>query len=476
MKRKVLAVLLTAAMAVSMLAGCGSAAAPAASSAAPAASEAPASSAAASEAPASTAAASTAASTEAATAAGDTDPQMTKKIKILSIWAEDNDNGVLINQICNDYKKVNPNFDYEYEYVASDDLKQKIATLAASNDLPDVFVYESGKPIVDLIDADQIVDISEVLKKYNCADYIEPSAASLLTTLSQTDDIYDLPLGLNVEGFWYNKALFKKAGIDGTPATWDDFEADLKKLSDAGIQPLACGGADKWGATRLVNAYTVRTMGPDAMQKAASGDAKYTDEGYVAAAQKLQDWAKAGYFGEGVTTVDMNTAGTMLMTGKAAMFYNGSWFTSNLNDTTANAAGEDGIGFFNIPVQDEKISGADSYSMNCGNILCLGKAKYDDATGWFVKYFVEHMGDTAMSMQGSVKGYTYTADTSKATGYTQLVLDEIGKAKSSFTWYEATMGSEVSTVAQENVQSLLNGDMTAKDYMQSIQDAADTQQ
>ena len=92
------------------------------------------------------------------------DPQLEKKIKILTIWAEDNDNGILLNKICQDYKdNVNPNFDWEYEMVASDDLRQKIATLAASNDLPDLFAYESGAPIVDLIEADKIVDISEFM-------------------------------------------------------------------------------------------------------------------------------------------------------------------------------------------------------------------------------------------------------------------------------------------------------------------------
>ena len=70
------------------------------------------------------------------------DPQLEKKIKILTIWAEDNDNGILLNQICQNYKdNVNPNFDWEYEMVAADDLRQKIATLAASNDLPDLAKY-----------------------------------------------------------------------------------------------------------------------------------------------------------------------------------------------------------------------------------------------------------------------------------------------------------------------------------------------
>jgi len=466
MRKKILATLLSTAMVIGSLAGCGSAQADTATTD-------QGSSAATEE---KKEEATTETTTETAEATSDfsgEDPQLTKDFHILSIWAEDNDNGVLINSICKAYQEVNPNFTYEYELVSSGDLRQKVATLVASNDLPDMFVYESGKPIVDLIEGGQVTDIGALLDEVGSTDYVTPSATSLLQTLSGTDTIYDLPLGLNVEGFWYNKALFEQAGIAKAPETWDEFEEDLQKLSDAGIQPLSCGAADKWGATRLINAYTVRTLGADAMKNAAEGKTSYTDEGYVAAAAKIQEWADKGYFGEGVNTVDMNTAGSMLMTGKSAIFYNGSWFASNLNDTSANAAGEDGIGYFNIPVADASVSPIDSYSMNCGNILCLSQAKTDEATKWFIKYFVEHIGDVAMETQGSIKGYTYSKQPSDMTGYTKLVLDEIGKAQSAFTWYEATMNSEVSDAAQNNVQMLFSGEMSPEDYMQSIQDAAD---
>ena len=81
--------------------------------------------------------------------------------------------------------------------------------------------------------------------------------------------------------------------------------------------------------------------------------------------------------------------------------------------------------------------------------------------------------NVAMEKQGSVKGYTYTAEPAEMSGYTKLVLDEIDKAKSAFTWYEATMGSEVQDAAKNNVQTLISGEITAQDYMQSIQDAKD---
>ena len=169
------------------------------------------------------------------------DPQLSKKIKILTIWAEDNDNGILLNKICEDYKKnVNPNFEWEYEMVSSDNLQQKIATLVASNDLPDLFAYEAGAPLVTLIDSDKVVNISDELERIGVTSYLNEGAVELLKGLSGTDDLYDLPLGLNVEGFWYNKELFQQAGCD-VPTTWDEFEEVLEKLNAAGIQPLITG-------------------------------------------------------------------------------------------------------------------------------------------------------------------------------------------------------------------------------------------
>ncbi len=458
MKKRLLSVLLCLTMLVALVAGCGdnsettsgttTTAAPAESTTEPDES-----------------------SDETSTADPSEDPQIEKHIKILSIWAQDRDNGKLMTDLLDRYiADVNPNFSYDFELVSADQLKQKVATLAASDDLPDIFVYESGKPIVELIEADKILDVGAALEEIGVMDMLDDGAVSLLKTLSGTDALYDLPLGMNVEGFWYNKAAFEQADVE-VPTTWEEFEDVCAKLNDAGVQPLTAGGADKWPVTRLVNAYVMRSMGVDAMKKAGAGEAKYTDAGYVEAAQKIQDLATAGYLGVGVTTVDQNTAGNMLLSGEAAMFYNGSWFTEALTADT-NPAGPDGIGFFNIPVVDESKGTITEYSMNCGNILCLDKAKYDEGTANFLKYFVNNIGNEAMSQFGAVKGYKYDVEGDLST-YSQIIADELAKVTKASTWFEASMNSEVSTVAQENVQTLINGDMTAQEYMQSIQDAHD---
>lgn len=447
MKKKILALMLTTAMVIGSLTGCGSKK---------------------EETPADTTKTETSAKEE-KTETVQADQTATKKFKILSIWAEDTKEGKMLNDLTKRYvEEVNPNFEYEFELVSANDLSTKIATLMASNDLPDAFAYVAGAPLKDLIEADKVVNISEALKTTGGLDQIEEGAASILRNLSDSEDLYDLPLGLNMEGFWYNKAVFEKAGA-AVPSTWDELLAACEILKAKGIQPLSAGGADKWPLSRLVNAYIIRTMGVDAVKEATNGERSFTEEGFVNAAQMIFDMAEKGYFGEGVTTVDQTTAGNMLLAGESAMYYTGSWFTEDIVSEN-NPAGEDGIGFFSIPVVDEAISTATEYPMNCGNILCLSKANYDEATAGWLKYFVENAGDYAMEEMGAVKGYKYDV-ASKLTPVNQLVADTLASVTKAGTWFEATMNNETKSAAQDNVQTLINGDMTAQEYMESIQDA-----
>ena len=291
-------------------------------------------------------------------AATDPDTSAEKKIKVLSIWAEDSADGKILTGMLDNYTKdVNPNFSYEYEYVSASDLSTKISTLVASNDLPDLFAYSAGVPLRELIQAGKVVNVSEELKAMGDEDKVMDSAKSIMTSLSDTDDLYDLPFGMNIEGFWYNKSVFEDAGVE-VPTTWDELLQVCDTLKEKGIQPIATGGSDKWPTTRIVNAYAYRTMGADAVKKACEGETKFTDDGFVAAAQMVADMADKGYFGEGATTVDNTTAEGMLLNGQCAMLYDGSWFTSSITDEETNPSGEDNIGFMGVPVVDESVSEA----------------------------------------------------------------------------------------------------------------------
>ena len=403
------------------------------------------------------------------------DKFQSRKIKLLSIWDETNptSNGYILYELAKQYAETVEGFELDYEYVSITEIDQKVTTLMASKDLPELCIYESGVRFKNVIESGQVLDLDAALTELGVRDYVDDGAASLLIGLVDGLGLYDLPLGLNVEGFWYNKAVFEAAGLDPEtpPKTWDEFMAACEAIKATGIAPIAQGGADQWPMTRVLNAYLVRSVGLDAVKNAMEGTTKWTDDEYVAAAQMFQDMATNDYFVAGMNTVDYTTAVEMVMSGKAGMQYNGSWVTSNL-DSEANLAGEDGVGFFNVPLVNDS-STLDDYSMNCGNILMVSAEKYDEAVGDFLKFLVTHIGDFAMENQASFKGFKIDNMPEDLPVYTQIVGNALSTASGAFLWFEAKMDSETSTIAQNNIALLYTGEMTAMEYMQALQDSTD---
>ncbi|MFV0399104.1 MAG: ABC transporter substrate-binding protein [Oscillospiraceae bacterium] len=462
MKRALISTLLAILLVTAALTGCANGTTSSSSAASSSTADA-------SSTPASSSEAEEAASSD--VAEGDSDEVFqSRTINFLSIW-DDSDpvsDTYMILDLSSQYGETVEGFEIQHEYVGIDQLDQKVSILVSSNDLPEICTYESGSRLKDLIATGQILDVEAAWTELGIFDCLDDGAVSLLKNLVDDEGLYDVPLGLNVEGFWYNKALFEQAGITEVPETWDEFMDVCQKLVDAGIVPIVQGGSDSWPMTRVLNAYMVRSVGNDAVKDVIDGGASFNDPQYVAAAQMFADMAQKQYFSVGMTTIDPNTASSMLMNGQAAMKYDGSWFAGNLN-SDENAAGPDGIGFFNVPTAGSD-STLDDYSMNCGNILVFSSGKYDEAVGDWMSYVFPKIGDYAINNNGAFKGYKIN-DMPELSTYSQIVADALGDAKGAFLWFEAKMDSESSALAQSNIAMLYSGEMTAEEYMAELQDS-----
>jgi raffinose/stachyose/melibiose transport system substrate-binding protein len=391
-----------------------------------------------------------------------------KNLTFLSIWPEDKDNSKLIMDLSKEFQKANPGFNIEFELVAAENLRQKVKVLVSSKSVPDLFIYESGKPIVELIDAGVLLNIEKTFSELGIMDSLDPGAVSLLKRLADNRGLFDLPLGMNVEGIWYNKKMFAKLGLK-PPKTKTELVNVCNTLIANGIQPFTAGGKDKWPLTRIINMYVMRKMGVDAMEKAAKGEISFTEPGFIEAAAAVQNMVRAGYFGKGIVTVDYSAAADMLFSGKAAMLYNGSWFTQDLNDPARNLLGPDGIGFFNIPLVEGGVGTMDDYSVNCGNILVLSAASYDEKTGEWLKYVIPRLGDYAMETFGKMQGYRVTNMPADLPPYTKIVAEELKKVKNAGLWFEASMDDKTTQVAQDYGQSLFLLEITPEDYFMQIE-------
>lgn len=110
-------------------------------------------------------------------------------------------------------------------------LYNKVTTAAMSNS-SDIDVVE-----MDTIWAGQYLkgNITEDLTNVIPKDVQSTFTQSSLSSVTYDGHIVAVPWYSSTKHFYWNNALLKKAGIDHPPTTWDEFEADSKKLAATGV-------------------------------------------------------------------------------------------------------------------------------------------------------------------------------------------------------------------------------------------------
>jgi raffinose/stachyose/melibiose transport system substrate-binding protein len=391
-------------------------------------------------------------------------------ILYLSSNKEDEGSSRIISELAREYQSEHPNVRYKFENVAESSLSQRVQLLAASNDLPVLFSYQSGKPLLDLINSNASLDLEKTFIDLGIMDRLNPTAVDLLKAYVQGTGLYALPLEMNIEGFWYNKEIFSKYGFK-EPQTWAEMLEMADKLKQDGIQPFAVAGKEKWPITRLINAYIIRKFGVDAMEQVDKGELSLTNPGFLEAVSTVQQMGLKGYFGSRVNTIEMGTSVDMFLQGKAAMFYMGSWQLRAFNDSNQNKIGTDKIGFFSIPLVPGGAGSLDEYPINAGLTTSFSKAAYTPAVGEWMKYVFEHYGDRAMSELGMVTGFNVKTMPKDTPALTQMVQSKINGVKRAALWFEARFSTKAQLMAWDNAQLLVtNGSYTPEEYLKELQE------
>ena len=370
------------------------------------------------------------------------------------------------------------NMTYVYENVPADaDMNQRLQLLASSGSLPVLFNLPTNQVAYELYQNGLIVDIEQVFTDAGVADELVPAAVSYLKSPVTSGVMLGTPTELNVEGFWYNKQIFADNGLE-VPTTWDELMQAAETIQASGIQPFAASGEQRWPLTRLIGGYALRYYGPDALERVNNGELKFTDEGFVEAAQVLYDMGENGWFGLGVNEIDYLTAVELFLQGKAAMFYMGSWELRDYNNPEMNQIGAENVGLFNIPLVEGGAGTLDEWGVNTGLVSGISKAQYDAnpevIQEWIQCVFSEY-GDRAMSDLSMVTGFRVDNPPAELPELTQMVIDTIEGVGTGTVHWEYFFGAQATEVSWSNVQLLVTGQMTAEEYMAELQTAVDAE-
>lgn len=345
-------------------------------------------------------------------------------------------------------------------------LDQQLQLLGGQDALPSAFISANSPDLMkELSAAGKVADFAGT----DVSDQILPVAASSLEGLYGDEEIV-LPSELNIEGIWYNEQLLEDNGVE-VPESWGDLTDSFATLSDAGVQPISAAGqgGDGWGVTRWVGAYIFRDLGPDAMRAVDEGDAKVTDDDYVAAADAVGELGAEGYFGPSPSSIDYATAMSTFLSGDAAYYYMGSWAVSNFNDDTQNKIGADNIGFLPFPEVDGGKGSADQTPANTGTGISFSASAFeDDRVKDWADCIAENYGTVALREASQISGFTVN-DEVETSDLTQMVQEQIDATDQSIAWFEALMSPAATTASQSNGGPLGAGQLDGAGFMSAVQ-------
>ncbi|MGQ4491000.1 ABC transporter substrate-binding protein [Streptomyces sp. SAS_281] len=393
-----------------------------------------------------------------------------KDFKYLSVTENTTTRAALTTLSKGSCKAENDALPLKVETVPQSQLDQKLQLLAGQKALPSQFAAGNAPALTkQLAKSGHVADLDVELERLGVADQLEPAAVSTIKAL-YGGKLQVLPYEYNIEGIFYNKKLFKENGI-AVPGTWDELVAAAGKLNSKGIQPFSASGAQGWPLTRLISGYLYRSLGPDALDAVDLGNAQLTDPEYVKAAEEIAALGKKGYFGKGVGSIDYDTAMNQFLTGKSAMFYMGSWALANISDPKQNKVGAENVGFMPFPAVKGGAGSVDQYPSNVGLAIALNSKHFDKKTDAWVSCITKNYGSTALKDNGSISGFKVNTPVKDANAVTSTVRKTISSSKQNVLWFEALFSTKATTVSQTNAAGLVNGSMSPKQFMETVQAA-----
>lgn len=199
---------------------------------------------------------------------------------------------------------------------------------------------------------------------------------------------YGVPMQYNLQYLYYNKDMFKDAGLDPEtpPTTFAELEEAAKALTDSSKGTYGIALPTDYG-------YYVQYLwgnGGDVINTSTDENLLISDENKETL-QWLQDLAKAGVSPSGISAAE---ADTMFQSGQVAMEMSGPWNINALNQLGMN------YGITAIPAGSD---GAYSAEGGCCWMLTKGA---DDATKQAVYKFMAYwLSDPVLKKWSTVNGF-----------------------------------------------------------------------
>lgn len=288
--------------------------------------------------------------------------------------------------------------------------------------------------------------------------------ASVLESQMEDGALYTVPDVVELSGYWYNKEIFRQAGIEKNPETWEEFWAMCQQLQNWSEQEQNQVVPVVMEAGQAAFAFTGARIAGEGREGLKMLEKKPENFQHPAIEAALKDLIRIyEYSGNMSTSLNENDALDAFNKGKAAMYFNGVWANVMISSKIP-------AGFSNYPegVCLETITSDYVLSNTQGE-------KKTEAAIRFLKYILSE------EVQRRILRETKQVPVNQNISYLDfkeelpLLIEAVEtskKAEIKVQSLRSAWGAEIVDWMQEHIGSLLDGSVTVEEYLQLLNQAA----
>ena len=286
-----------------------------------------------------------------------------------------------------------------------------LASRLGSGDPPDSYQRHAGAELLSDIQDELVEDVSWLYEEEGWMD-VYPEA--LLEQITVDGAIYSVPVNIHRSNLiWWNPEVLEEAGIDGPPASWDEFLTQAAALEDAGKTPLTIGPL--WTQEHLLENVLLGELGPDAYAGLWTGETDWESQPVVDALDMFTQVLEHSNIGQ--AAADWQPAIDPIVDGDAAYNVMGDWAWAYFETVQGLAFGE-GYDVTASPGSEGVFNWlSDSFT------LPVDAPHRDNAIRWLQLAGSQEGQDTFNPVKGSIPART-DGDESLYTGYFEAPLED----------------------------------------------------
>lgn len=390
----------------------------------------------------------------------------TNKLIIWSYMNEGEPVGEWQRSVTEKYQQMYPDVEIELVFCGRDILTQFQTKLSDpdAEDFPDL-VSQSTALLMPLAKEGLLYSLDDALKTPALdieGNWGDTFVANFMKSNEVNGSTYIIPEGMYTHGFFYDAVMFENLGLE-VPQTWEELLNVCDVLKANGIAPVALDGAldlyNEWWFIR----FATRLAGMEKLQQAAQGQISWKDdEAFLRAAQYVQEFVDRGYFQSGYEGSVFPAAQALFTQGKAGMLLCGAWIPTEMASQTPDTME---MRMFTLPeLPDSESAWHEEIWGNGFAVTASGKNK-ENAINW-LKVF------SSMETQGTKAQLKNPSAVIGAPDVTELsnIPSDVARATSTSTNYGALQeyGDWFANVLGPLGTKLITGVMDAQTFIDTL--------